>query len=1382
MAALIVSFSVSASAEAPGDMQAISERTPPELRAWIPWVLAPQSERDCRKVSSGAVCAWPGELLLDLSQKSGRFEQRVLVDNLTDVALPGSEEHWPERVILAGKPVVVLLRDGAPSVRLPAGEHVLRGEFSWIELPEAMKIAPSTGRVALTVNGKPIPFPKRDAGGTLWIQAAEGETGDADALTLDVFRRIDDGVPVRVTTRLLLRVSGRSREQDLGKLLISGTVPLSVSSELPARFETNGGLRIQLRPGTHTIEIVARADKNDALSAPRHDAPWPAQEFWVFAANPALREAELSGPASIDPAQTSLPLEWRQLPAYAIAGGETLELRTTRQGEAEPPPNQLSLMRVLWLDQDGEAFTVRDHFSGRMFQGFRLDVTEGELGHVVDNQRDQLITQNPKSGKAGVELRTGTVQLTAESRMPFSRDIAAIGWSEDVKSLSARLRLPPGYQLFAVSGVDRAPGTWLESWDLFAFFFVLIVALATWKLSSWPWGLLALVTLVTCHGEEAAPKYLFIVLLAAWALLRVLPQGRLRWWLRATFAVAALAFVVVWVGFAVNQVRAALYPQLASPEGESAAMFGLQEQAPAAASEPLSPPPYPSRKGMGLSGVSEEHSKEGGTGEVARITKQDPKAVVQTGPGIPTWSFREWQLTWSGPVDRNQRVTFYVVSPELSGILNIARVLLLALLGAHLLRSTPFGTSSGGSSGARVARSPALEPTPADAPEVSGHRALMVLLTVTLGMLITIPARAQIPSPELLNELRERLSQPPSCGDACLTVPSAELEVVDDILTLRAVLHAGAPVTFRLPGPAQSWVHRRLLLDGKPSFAVALSSDGYLHLRLEPGAHELVLEGAIAGDELTLAFEDAPRRMRVSAPDFEVGGLRTDGRTSGSIHLLRRLQNTKGAALPAWFEVERKLQIGVTWTIQSTVTRVTPVGTPAVLRYRLLDGESVTDSTGEVVNGELVLSLGRDQVTQTWSSELRPRESLTLRAPEGAPWTETWILACGVVFHCKPRGLAPVSHLTEGRWEPRYRPFPGETLQISLPRPAASPGSSSTVDHVDYTVSPGTRLLDGKLALAIRSSTGGLQKLRLPEGAKLQQLRVDGAERAMRQVGRDVPIMLGTGDQRLEVDFQKPGGMSTHFRVPEISLGQPSVNVNVVVHMPSERWLLLAGGPSWGPAILFWGYLVVVVLVAIGLGRVQNSPLSTWQWLLLGLGMTQVSFAVPLIVAGWFFLLQYRRSLRIERPYFYNAVQVAVALSTLTVIILFGVTVYDGLVVRPDMQVAGAGSSNERLAWYADRASALLPAPWVLSVPLWIFRVLMLLWALWLAASVVRWLRKAWSSFSTGPLWIDLHVFRTLGFGAARRPAVQGFPNEPPPQPEPEGPPPERVSPERTPD
>lgn len=63
------------------------------------------------------------------------------------------------------------------------------------------------------------------------------------------------------------------------------------------------------------------------------------------------------------------------------------------------------------------------------------------------------------------------------------------------------------------------------------------------------------------------------------------------------------------------------------------------------------------------------------------------------------------------------------------------------------------------------------------------------------------------------------------------------------------------------------------------------------------------------------------------------------------------------------------------------------------------------------------------------------------------------------------------------------------------------------------------------------------------------------------------------------------------------------------------------------------------------------------------------------------------------------------------------------------------GSTASSLHWYQDRFTGQPDATWVLSMPVLAYRLLMLFWALWLAASIVRWTKWAWECFSLGGYW-----------------------------------------------
>jgi hypothetical protein len=49
---------------------------------------------------------------------------------------------------------------------------------------------------------------------------------------------------------------------------------------------------------------------------------------------------------------------------------------------------------------------------------------------------------------------------------------------------------------------------------------------------------------------------------------------------------------------------------------------------------------------------------------------------------------------------------------------------------------------------------------------------------------------------------------------------------------------------------------------------------------------------------------------------------------------------------------------------------------------------------------------------------------------------------------------------------------------------------------------------------------------------------------------------------------------------------------------------------------------------------------------------------------------------------------------------------------------------------------------WLFSVPVLVYRLAMLAWALWLAQALLRWMRWGWQCFSSGELWRPLREER----------------------------------------
>jgi hypothetical protein len=1315
----------------------VPEQVPEPLKPWTNWVLWDHEDRACPFANGNPEdrrCVWPTRLELALDERGGRFAHNVQVYAERWTGLPGDAEHWPQEVQVDGKPAVVLESDEErPGLRLPPGPHAVAGRFAWDSLPENLNLPDNTGVIALTVNGKPVPIPVLNEQGQLWIHDDGGKPAGApeitDTLALKAYRRIADGVPVRVSTHLDLDVSGRSREVLLQGALLEGAIPLQIFSALPARLEPDGRMRVQVRPGHWTIEVTARHPGEIAALALRENPePWPREEIWAFDAKPQVRLVEIEGVPPVDPRQTELPEDWKAFPAYRLEPGATMAFKQIRRGDPEPEPDSLTLRRRIWLDFDGKGYTVNDAVGGRMTRDWRLNVRPGvSLGRVSIDGEPQSITRDEQTGGIGVEVRRGALNLSADSRLEGKRTLPATGWDKDFRQLSAELNLPPGWRLFTTTGVDNAPGTWTASWTLLDLFVVLIIALAVARLWNWPAAAFALVTLLLLWHEPGAPRYVWLNLLAAAALLRVLPAGQAAGWVRLYRNLAVLALVLIAVPFMVDQVRFGLYPQLQRPWASTANTAALMEQQArvTADQENLA------RERQMLDEKLDRAFRKAPMAEppaapaeapipARKFREIDPNAITQTGPGLPQWQWTQLALTWNGPALRSQEVGLVLLSPAVNLLLNLLRVVLLLGLAWLLLGGRP---------------------------DWRGFRPGRGAPLLLLPLLLFLPeAKADFPSPEMLETLRARLLAPPDCQPHCAEIPFLKLDAGPGELRETLEIHAQAKVGVPLPAQLGQWLPSRAEVDGRPAEGLFRTDDGFLWLMLDPGRHTVALSGPLPPrEQVQIPLPLKPHRVEAAGDAWQVEGIRDNGVPDVQLQLLRiardqgreQLPTLEARPLPPFLEVRRILHLGLDWRIDTVVERVSPADSPVAAEIPLLPGESVVTGGLHVRDGKIAVNLLPGQSNLAWQSVLEKQPAVQLQAPQTTDWTEIWQADVSPIWHMRSEGLVVVHHEDPaGNWLPEWRPWPGESVILHITRPVGVPGSTLTLDSSDLRISPGERATDATLTVNLRSSRGGQHGLKLPEGAVLQSVAIDGSLQPIRQQGRSVSLPIRPGAQTATLVWRSEAGIRARFRAPEVDLGAPSVNASTHISPGRDRWVLLLGGPPLGPAVLFWGVLAVILLLSLALSRLPLSPLPFRQWALLGVGLSQVPVYGGVIVAGWLLALAWRakagRELDDSR---FNVLQIGLALLTLAALAVLFEAIEHGLLGLPSMQIAGNGSDAYNLNWYQDRSDPGLPRPWVLSAPLWVYRMLMLAWALWLAYSLLDWLRWGWNAYAADGLW-----------------------------------------------
>ena len=1316
-------------------------QAPPELSAWRDWVLHGQEENLCPFVFNNGRetrCAWPSRLTLNVEDGQGSFDQQWAVFATTWVPLPGGKAMWPAEVLVDGQKGVVVERQGVPAVRLEPGEHHVDGRFSWTEMPETIQVPPASGLVDLAINGRTIDFPVLDETGRLWLQKRADAQGQENLLEVRIQRLIVDDIPMVVVNHFLINVSGRAREVTLEGVLLDKSVPMSIESPLPARLEQGNKLKLQVRAGSWEISLTTRFEGPVAEIGPVQGAF--GREIWAFEAQNQLRLVRIDGPPAVDPSQTDLPETWKEYPTYIVEPGAVMTFKELRRGDPDPAPDRLNLRRSWWLDFDGRGFTVQDHITGTMSRQWYLAMAApGQLGRVSVDGQDQLITAQGPNKVPGVELRRGNLQLTADSRyQDSSGNLPAVGWAHDFQSVSGELHLPPGWRLLSAHGVDDLPGTWVQSWTLLDLFLVLIIALAAFKLNGWVWGLLALVTLALTFHEPGAPRLVWLNLLAASALITVLPDGWAKRLANLWRLGSIITLLVLAIPFMINQARIGLYPQLEQPGAwymgqtkEYARVDATVNQEEDYNILPSSPAPMVKRKTKALDKsamIQQQMGSEGGYYEKRQaVLTQDPNALNQTGPGLPTWDWRSIPMSWNGPVNQDQTISLWLLPPWVNTVLAFTRVILLALLIMGLIDLKNWWKK--------------LDKRTRAAAVAAG---LCFCLTASAAPALAQGQATGYPPPDLLKEFQQRLLEKPDCLPDCAHFSRLEVRATPGALTLRLEIHAAAQTAVPLPGHAESWLPRQVLLDDLPPQGLHRDQDGVLWLLVPQGVHTAVLMGPMPpSNSFQIPLELRPSRVEVMADGWDVRGVGPDGQVESSLELVSLQkkaadsESLTGAVLPPFLHVERTISLGLTWQVYNKVTRLTPTGAPIMMAVPLLTGESVTAAGVRVENGQALINLDARARELEWVSTLEQATPIVLKAPQGQPWTETWILDASPIWHCTHSGLPVIHHQdAEGHWRPQWQPWPGESVRIDVVRPPAVPGQTVTIDQADLDLTPGERFNKAGLTLRIRSSQGGQHRVQLPADAQLQEVRIKDKSQPMDAENGQVVLPLQPGSQDIYLEWHQPSGSLTLVKGPEIKIGDQAVNAHVTFHMPENRWILLAWGPRLGPAVLFWSYLFVIILAALGLGRVRTTPLKTHHWVLLGLGLTQIHPLLALVIVGWLLILDYRSShVPPDKWLPFDAAQLGLVIWTGAALLGLYYAIEKGLLGIPQMQIMGNGSSDFTLYWTQDRIGALMPQPWVLSLPRLVYHGLMLVWALWLALSLLKWLRWGWHSFNQGGLW-----------------------------------------------
>ncbi|MFM1902246.1 MAG: hypothetical protein RLZZ440_146, partial [Planctomycetota bacterium] len=1186
---------------------------PPVLEPWRAWVLRDVADAGSPSPYDDAACRlplWPSALRLDIAADGGGWDLAVQAFAETWLPLPGDADTWPDAVKLDDEAVAVVAHDGVPSIRVPPGQHAVRGRFVWREPPERLAIPASIGMLSVRREGQELRLPDRDAAGVLWLRRSRSTEQEQDQLSAQVYRVLEDGLPLWLRTEVELTVSGKSREEDLGSIVPAGWQVAWADGPIPVAIDAAGRLRAQVRAGTWRVRIDAfRTEDTREISYATDAVPTVAEELVALQQRPELRATEFADAPPIDVNLTTFPEQWRSLPVFRWNTSAPLRWNVKAAGGGLRQPDRFQISRRLWLDEDGRGITYEDTIRGECRAISRLDAAEDHRLEVVriDGER-QLITRDPETGSAGVELRTPRPQLQAIGRTERTSSLAAAGWTADADSLNVRFALPPGWRMLAVFGADRVDGDWLTAWTLLDLFLLLVFTVGIFRMRGLAAAAVAFLAFGLAYHEAGSPRFTWLFLLAPVALLQVTRSPRATWWLTAWKLLAAGVLLLHLVPFVASELQSALYPQLEA-DGIHYRQRGLADvlgfgrpRRPARVADPFGMPATVATSSLTDSyDRTKQMSQQLGERMMAGAQVQmsnmafAPGTQTQTGIAKPAWDGNQVICHWDGPVSSRQTLRTVLLPAWVHRLLAVIRVGLLLLLLRELLRRPRAGGPRG------------WQPPPAPA---------VAAAVVGLGLLATVgqpAAAADFPPPDLLEQLRTELLEQSAAFPHAADIPTASLSIAGDRLRLEAEVHAAADCGVPVPGRLPAWSPLSVTVDGQPAL-VCRRNDGYLWVWLPAGVHAVVVEGMLPdAAEWVWSSQLVPRRLTVDAADWNVRGLRADGRPDGQLFFSRREATAAGAVAydqkhyRSVVQVDRVLEIGLVWKVHTTVHRLSPPGRAITLAVPLLAGERVLTGSGDGPRGTIEVTLPADGSSFAWESELPITREIRLASQAGPEWVERWSLVPSPVWNVRSTGLEPIYEADAETLIPVWHPWPGESVTLSFEQPEAIEGRTLTIQSAHRRLDLGSRRRTTALTLDIESSLGGEFPLALPTDSTVTAVRLDDRQLPVRREADRLLVGLQPGRQTLMVEWTTDKPLPPRAAFEPVGLPVEAANLTSEMQVPESRWILWAQGPLRGPAVRFWAILTVAIVLGFALGRIPQSPLATHEWLLLLIGLTQVS-------------------------------------------------------------------------------------------------------------------------------------------------------------------------------
>ncbi|VAW42691.1 hypothetical protein MNBD_GAMMA01-494 [hydrothermal vent metagenome] len=1323
-----------------------AQKIPKDLSQWQEWIKYEQEFQDCpyfynkdSKNQAAHVCAWPATLELNIQDDNAKFS--INWDILQDswIILPGGQKSWPQTVKANNIAQIVQRHNGLPRIFLSKGKYNIRGNFSWQKRPENLLIPIQVADINLVIDNTEIRFPQIK-GTNLWLgantQATEQQLNKTE---FKVNRLLIDGHPMIMYVVLDLYISGSARNEKLGKIANQHLQVTSIGGDISAYIDNDGYLWAQLKPGNWQIDIGFMVlNWPEKIEFNPDGEFWPNQEIWAYQDNKNIRITQIKGVKPINPEQANS--RWSEVPNFLINSGESFEIIEQKRGTLNQSA-QLNLYRTIWLAFNGESLRSRDEINGGKLGSWRLNGVAGyQLLNAKNHNKNMLITKSAE-GSQGLELRTPNIDLIVNSE--FTKEVLSniTPWQANFDYIKTEMFLPYGYLPFAVSNVDASTGIWLEKWQLWDVFIVMLITIFCYKVIGIKSAVLAFVTLTLGYHEYSMPLIAWINILVIAALLSIKPTGKILSLIRSYAVVSVLGLLMVLMPFLVAQVRLSIYPQLEQTMGYSDSFISRSEvksvskkRAPMKQLNQAYEQTYSRMNAIvsqsppaNVEADKQQLGKLMVTGSRIRnsdlVNRYQTGAILQAGKGLPLWQTNKFSLRWEGPINDKQKFKLILVPPVVRTLWRLLLVFTSIFWLILLVKKLKNG--------------------------IFNNKVTKVNTALLLLMVFIVPNMSfaqNYPPESLLDELHNRIYQQQPCKTNCAAINASEVTVNGSNLQITLNYHAFDDVIVAIPH-SKDWRVEDITVNGKlQNNQINYKNTPWISIK--KGINTIKLSGELASrNSISILYPLSPGSISASANGWQIAGIDGNVLNNNTLQLISTVTETtaakaaKSTDIKQFFSVKRSITFDDDWFVTTTVQRVAPNQGAVNISIPLMNNEHPTDKVQTDTQGNIVVSLDATTASYIWGSRLDKTPEIKLLAASNSHYLETWEILASPQWNIDISGVeimtpADIEGKLDDYFTHVYKPRPNESLTIKINRPQATAGEIISVESINNVFRIGQRSTKVLTTIVYRATQGGNFYINLAKTADINRVAYDGVESNLTNDDGVVAVSFLPGKHKVIIDWQVNKSLNIINQTPSISLQNNYTNISQQVQIPKSRWILYGYSKGVGPAFLYWGEFLVFTLLAFFLARLPYSILKFWQWLVLGYAFGTVSWFAFGFVTIWLFFIGWKNQQpQVAKNTKSILLQWFTLFVTAIVLIVFIGAVASGLLSYPNMGVTGMNSYASNLNWFMDTSQNQLPNITIISVPIWWYKALMLLWSIWVSFALINWLKQVINGFDKNQWW-----------------------------------------------